>query len=232
MKPTDKAFPPVTARRSIPDDEHVFNELKQMLMIGEFVPGQKLTLPQLAEAFGTSQMPIREATNRLITARALQAPPRRSLIVPEATTQLIDSILPLRLLLEGEATRLAASATGSELVAELEAINSEMVTAAAIEDLKLYLRLNQKFHFLIYRNCGNPDLIDLIELLWMRYAPLLNIVRSGVLSQAGTRRHDEIVDGLRRKDAEATADAMRNDITDAALPIRRLIEARENNPAP
>ena len=220
-------FPTVTARRPVLDDEYIFNELKELLMIGEFVPGQKLTLPKLAEVFGTSQMPIREATNRLISVRALEAPPRRSLCIPEATTELMDSLLPLRLLLEGEATRLAVIARGSELVEPLEEINKQMSLVVPAEDLKTYLRLNQKFHFLVYKACGNRELIDLIELLWMRYAPMLNIVRSGVLSKAGRQRHREIVKGFLDVRPEAAAAAMRDDISDAARPIREVVEAME-----
>ena len=182
-------LPSFAGRRPIQDDDFIYRELKQLFMIGEFVPGQKLTLPTLAEAFGTSQMPIREATNRLLSARALEAPPRRTLCVPNATTERMDALLPLRLLLEGEATRLAVRAKGAgDLAAELEAINAEMDAKVPHEDIKAYLRLNQKFHFLIYQSCGNEELVDIIELLWMRYGPMLNIVRSGVLSKSGSHQ--------------------------------------------
>lgn len=226
MKVAKQAFPVVAARRPVLDNEYIYNEMKQMLMIGEFVPGQKLTLPQLAEAFGTSQMPIREATNRLIAVRALQAPPRRSLCVPDATLELMDSLLPLRILLEGEATRLAVHAKRRNIVTDLEKINEEMVAASAEDDLKTYLRLNQKFHFTIYKCCGNIELVDLIELLWMRYAPMLNIARGGVLSTSGRQRHREIVEAFIQDNANAAAIAMQGDISDAARPIRELLTVK------
>lgn len=218
-------LPSFAERRPILDNEFIYNELKQLLMIGEFVPGQRLPLPMLAEAFGTSQMPIREATNRLITARAIEAPPRRSLCVPEATIERMDTLLPLRLLLEGEATRLAVAAKGAELAPELKAITEEMDSKVASEEMKAYLRLNQKFHFLVYQNCGNADLVDLIELLWMRYGPMLNIVRSGVLSKSGHKRHLEVISGFGKGDPEFAANAMRADIQDAAVPIRSVIKS-------
>ncbi|QRM57040.1 GntR family transcriptional regulator [Sinorhizobium sp. BG8] len=219
-------MPSFAGRRPILDNEFIYNELKQLLMIGEFLPGQKITLPMLADAFGTSQMPIREATNRLIAARAIEAPPRRSLCIPEATTERMDSLLPLRLLLEGEATRLAVIAKGAELAQELAAITEEMDSKVPSEDIKAYLRLNQKFHFHVYQTCGNPELVDMIELLWMRYGPMLNIVRSGVLSKSGHKRHLEIIKGFQDQDPEAAATAMRADIQDAAVPIREVIESK------
>jgi DNA-binding GntR family transcriptional regulator len=218
-------LPSFADRRPILDNEFIYNELKQLLMIGEFVPGQKITLPMLADAFGTRQMPIRKATNRLITARALEAPPRRSLCIPDATTERMDALLPLRLLLEGEATRLAVIAKGEELASELTSITEEMDTKVPSEDMKAYLWLNQKFHFYVYQSCGNHELLDMIELLWMRYGPMLNIVRSGVLSRSGHKRHLEVISGFEQRNPEAAATAMRADIQDAAVPIREVIES-------
>ena len=216
-------LPAFEARRPVSDLEYVYGALKQSFMIGEFEPGQRLTLPLLAEAFGTSQMPIREAINRLVVARAVEALPRRSMRVPEATTDKLDALLPLRLLLEGEATRQAVRGDCGTLASDLEAINLEMDAKVASEDRKGYLRLNQQFHFSVYRRCGNAELIDMIELLWMRYGPLMNIVHSKVLSSTGHGLHSAVINGIRNKDAEQAAAAIRADIEDAAVSIREAI---------
>lgn len=217
------ALPPLKVRRPVSDLEHIFAELKRSFMIGEFEPDQRITLPKLAEAFGTSQMPIREATNRLIVARALEASPRRSLRVPKATADRLDKLLPLRLSLEGEATRLAVPACTAATVAELQAINERMDAALHAGSPKSYLKLNQKFHFKVYRRCGNEDLVDLIELLWMRYGPLMSIVRSGALSKTGHVHHEAVVAAIAARDPEGAAEALRNDIADAAAEIRGAI---------
>lgn len=221
---TKSSFPKFQARRPISDLEYVYEALKQSCMIGEFEPGQKVTLPQLAEAFGTSQMPIREATNRLVAAKAMEAPPRRSLRIPEATIASLETLLPLRLLLEGEAARLAVLAGKTDgLADELTVINDEMPELAAQEDVKAYLHANQRFHFTLYAAAGNPDMVDMIELLWMRYGPLMNIVRSGVLSETGGSHHLALIDALRARNPEAARDAICADLTDAANPIRAAI---------
>lgn len=216
-------LPEIEARRPVSDLEYVYQELKQSCMIGEFEPGQKLTLPVLAQAFGTSQMPIREATNRLIAARAMEAPPRRSLCMPEATVERLESLLPLRLLLEGEATFRAAEFARESLAEDLQAINDDLDVLAEKDDIKAYLRQNQNFHFTLYRACNNDDLIDLIELLWMRYGPLMNIVRSRVLSETGHLHHASVIQAVRTHDREAAAVAIRADISDAAKSIRSAI---------
>jgi DNA-binding GntR family transcriptional regulator len=221
---TTPPIPAFEARRPVSDLDYVYAALKQSCMNGEFTPGQKVTLPQLAEAFGTSQMPIREATNRLIAAKAMEAPPRRSLRIPEATLERLDELLPLRLLLEGEATRLAA-AQGAALADALTEINAEMPRHAAAEDLKAYLNANQRFHFTLYAAAGNADLLDMIELLWMRYGPLMSTVRSGVLSRTGANHHQAVINAIRVGNAEAAKDAISADLTDAAAHIRDALMA-------
>ena len=219
-------LPEFEARRRSSDLEYIYDALKQSFMIGEFVPGQRVTLPVLASAFGTSQMPIREATNRLVVARALEALPRRSLRVPQATTARLDALLPLRLQLEGEATRLATRPGSRPLAAQLKKINDEMYGRAALKDVKSFLRLNQRFHFTLYENCGNSDLVDLIELLWMRYGPLMNVVHNGVLSHTGKERHLELIAAVRDEDPAKASAAIRADIAEAAAQIREVIAAQ------
>ncbi|RQR22296.1 GntR family transcriptional regulator [Burkholderia sp. Bp9143] len=224
-------LPEFEARRRSSDLEYIYDALKQSFMIGEFVPGQRVTLPVLANAFGTSQMPIREATNRLVVARALEALPRRSLRVPQATTARLDALLPLRLQLEGEATRLATRPGSKSLAAQLKKINDEMYSKPALKDVKTFLRLNQRFHFTVYEHCGNPDLVDLIELLWMRYGPLMNVVHNGVLSHTGKDRHLELITAIKDEDPARASAAIRADIAEAAAQIRDVIATHAKHAA-
>ncbi|WP_083595583.1 FCD domain-containing protein [Donghicola eburneus] len=95
------------------------------------------------------------------------------------------------------------------------------------EDLKAYLRANQRFHFALYSGSGNPEMLDMIELLWMRYGPLMNIVRSGVLSETGGSHHSAIIQAVRSEDPAAARDALCADLTDAAIPIRSAIQRKQ-----
>lgn len=217
------ALPAFPQRQVISDPDYVYGELKQSFMIGEFEPGQKLTLPDLAQAFGTSQMPVREATSRLVVARAIEALPRRSMRVPLATVERLESLLPLRLHLEGEAARLAARQPDSDLADQLASIDDDMRSMVPRQDTKTYLRLNQLFHFALYRSSGNDELVDLIEILWMRYGPLMNIVRSGVLSKSGQVRHAEVISAVRQGDPDKANAGICGDIAEAADAIRQNI---------
>lgn len=171
------------------------------------------------------------ADSRLVVARAIEALPRRSLRVPLSTVERLDALLPLRMQLEGEATRLGALHGGPGLAAAIADIARDMRAMVPRQDTKTYLRLNQQFHFAIYRECGNDDLVAVIELLWMRHGPLMNIVRSGVLSKTGQFRHAEVIEGVRAGDPEKARAGICGDIADAADAIRaRIASAGDGNP--
>ena len=88
---------------------------------------------------------IRATIHRSAATR--EASPRRSLQIPEATIEMLDNLLPLRLLIEGEAAMLAANSVArSEVANTLSGINAEKPQMAERQDLKGYLNANQRSH--------------------------------------------------------------------------------------
>ena len=81
--------------------DRVYSELRRALIGGLFEPNQVLTIRGLADALVTSTMPVREALGRLITEKALEALPNRSVRVPPITLDRIDDLLRARSLIEG-----------------------------------------------------------------------------------------------------------------------------------
>ena len=73
--------------------ERVYAILRDKLMRGGFAPGQKLKIAELAGAFGTSSMPVRDALNRLAAERAVESLPNRGVRVPALSK---DSLQDLR----------------------------------------------------------------------------------------------------------------------------------------
>src|SRR5580698_2501335 len=81
--------------------ERVYCALRDQLMRGGFEPGQKLKIAELAEAFGTSAMPVREALNRLAAERAIESLPNRSVRVPALTKSSLQDLMETRFAVEG-----------------------------------------------------------------------------------------------------------------------------------
>src|ERR1700675_2750116 len=97
--------------------ERVYCALRDQLMRGGFEPGQKLKIAELAEAFGTSAMPVRDALNRLTVERALETLPSRTVRVPALSKEALQDLRETRYAGEGLAIARAASNMSSESLA-------------------------------------------------------------------------------------------------------------------
>ena len=83
--------------------------MQDALLAGKFQPGTVLTLRSLAESFGTSITPVRDAVTRLVAQGVLQQGPRNSAIVPHLSRNELAHLTVVRCALEGRAAREAAS---------------------------------------------------------------------------------------------------------------------------
>jgi len=214
-------LPDLAPRPAVTGSDHIYSELKRSIMMGEFEPGQKMRLGELAAAFHTSNMPVREALSRLAVAGALETAPRRSMTIPEADLARLENLLDLRRTLEGQALKEAFSRAPKALSELLVDLNAQMDVESQVRapSLQRYLALNHAFHFAIYEACGNPAMLDLIELLWLRYGPMLHLLRNTRMSFSGHRNHAKIIRGFETGDAELGAQGLDADLTEAASTI-------------
>lgn len=199
--------------------DRVYAELRRALIGGLFEPSQVLTIRGLADALVTSTMPVREALGRLITEKALEALPNRSVRVPPITLERIDDLLRARSLIEGEAIALAATRMNPRQIASVEAMLGEWDEMRALKhkkDIDREATLNQGFHFEIYRCCGSAVLIPMIESLWLQSGPCIRVAIYA-FSDAGevdtAHYHRSIVAALARQDAQAAREALVADIS-------------------
>ena len=159
--------------------DRVYTELRRALIGGRFAPGQVLTIRQLAVALMTSTMPVRDALGRLITERALEMLPNRSIRVPPVTLDRIEDLLCARILIEGEAMALAAARMTPGLLDRLRVTMAdwaEMQPRTSTDAVDREAALNQSFHFEIYRACGSTILLPMIESLWLQSGDRKSVV--------------------------------------------------------
>ncbi|MDE1995108.1 MAG: GntR family transcriptional regulator [Rhizobiaceae bacterium] len=199
--------------------DRVYLELRRALVGGLFEPSQILTIRGLADALMTSTMPVREALGRLITEKALEALPNRSVRVPPITLDRMDDLLRARILIEGEAIALAATRIHPRQLSVIEGTLSEWDEMRALKhkkDVDREVTLNQSFHFEIYRACGSAVLIPMIESLWLQSGPCIRVAIYA-FSEAGevdtAHYHRSIVAALSRQDPEAAREALVADIS-------------------
>jgi DNA-binding GntR family transcriptional regulator len=204
---------------------HVYAELRKMLMNGRFLPGERLVVRDISERFETSAMPVREALRRLASEDALTDAPNRGVIVPPISVEAVTDLVRVRCMVEGSAAEWAAATmTGAEIAA-VNSINERMQADIEGGLTDEFLSLNRDFHFGIYRAARSATLMQVIERLWLRAGPWLNVMRTDETSRFGFGHHTEILAALRAGDGTRARRAVALDLADAGELIVRHVMA-------
>ena len=143
--------------------ERAYRRICDLILDGEIAPGQVVTIQNLAEAFGVSTMPVREALKRLTAAGAISLVTGRSMGIPRLSLERLADLRRVRLSVEGIATEWAAELMEPGELARLRRQCTLLSRAAKQENVKDYLRANRAFHFTIYNAARSPTLVALIE---------------------------------------------------------------------
>ncbi|MEQ9642124.1 MAG: GntR family transcriptional regulator [Alphaproteobacteria bacterium] len=199
----------------------VHRGMRDMLMTGQVQPGQKLTLRGLAGALGTSLMPVREAVHRLAVEGALEALPNRTIRVPVMTKSRFRELRTIRLALEGLAVETAAATFSAAALPGMAKLNA--VFGRSLErrrpDYAEAFRANKEIHFTVYEAAGMPQLVTMIESLWLQIGPVLYmsmLTRAKERAQSPARDwHEALIQALRDHDAAAARAALEGDLMSA-----------------
>lgn len=207
----------------------VYSEIRNALLDGQFGPGERLTISHLAEDMGVSITPVREAIFRLVTEGALDMKAATAVHVPIMTSKQLREIQLIRQFLEGTAAGRAAERVTPEQLAELEAIQASFV-AAASHDPKLASLHNRAFHFHLMAVGDMPTAYNIVESLWVGMGSLFQIfhMRAEPRDLRKDRHpHEDVLNGLRRRDPVATRTALQADIAWGQLMIDWLEEREQ-----
>jgi DNA-binding GntR family transcriptional regulator len=197
--------------------ERIYESLRRALIRGDFAPGQIFPMRALADRFGTSLIPVRDALKRLVAERALELLPNRTVCVPVMARSSFQELLQVRLSLEPQLARRATELIGFGAITRLEATNRAMGAAAERANVKAYLTANHEFHFALYGAAQSEVALPIVEALWMRAGPFLHAVfRDSKGMHTALDHHEDILAALRRRDPMQVAEAVVRDLSDAA----------------
>lgn len=165
--------------------ERVYAALRDKLMRGGFAPGQKLKIESLADAFGTSAMPVREALNRLTAERALEMLPSRTVRVPALSKECLRDLKETRFAVEGLAVARAASNMTDATLKILQQLIDAQSRTDTSHVSEGSAEQNRAFHFTIYRQSGSTVLLPIIEASGFSSALISAKPRSGSMVARG-----------------------------------------------
>ncbi len=201
-------------KEHLPISEVAVELLRKSIIEGHLAPGTKISVRELAESWGISRTPIREAIKRLESEGLLVSIPRKGAVVRKFTPREIRDIYTVRLALELLAVRLAIPNLQDKRIEEIELIHRNLVDALGTTkemNVSEIIRLNDDFHFSIYKASSNEILCDIIRNLWNRISPIIVvIITSPERGKHMISEHSLILEALRERDSEKAAKALQS----------------------
>jgi len=143
--------------------QEVAERLRQRIFAHELTPGTWIDEQKLAEQYGISRTPLREALKVLASEGLVQLKPRRGCYVTEISRQDLDDIFPLIAMLEGRCAAEAVSRATPADISELRAIHNRLEAAARDGRIDAFFEANQEFHRQIQALAGNRWLLTVIQ---------------------------------------------------------------------
>lgn len=199
--------------------------IREGLIAGNFKPGERLVMQDLAERLGTSVTPVREACLRLVSERGLELRSGRFAMVPALTRARYLEVRTIRIALEGLAAEMATQNVTEADLARLLELHDLFQEADRNNDALAAMQYNREFHFTLYRLSGMDMLTAQIEGLWVSMGPILNLFYTfGHNSYIGADEHLVLMDALRAKKPAKARKAIADDILRGGVSILKFID--------
>lgn len=193
--------------------DSIAEELEELIFDGTFANGDRLDEVRLAEQFGVSRTPLREAFQRLALSGLVQLIPRRGAFVRQPGPVELMEMFEVMAELEAVCGRLAAKRISDQALDELNDANAKCQAAVDAQDSDAYYVENERFHRILYRESGNGFLEQEACKLHKRLKPFRRqqLRFRGRLAQS-MEEHKAVVQALVRGDGEAAANALRDHV--------------------
>lgn len=220
---------PETGQESRTIADRVCKQIVTAIVTGELLPGQKISEPGLAKAYGISRGPLREAIRRLEGWRLIERKAHVGARVVELTARELIEIYRVREALEGMACRLAAEHMSDEEIKSLKILLDNHELSIARQEGRAYFQKegDLDFHYRIVKGSKNAKLEELLG------DDLYHLVRmyryqfsiSSSRPKRALKEHRQIVDAIEARDAELAEMLMRRHISAARQNIEEKLNA-------
>ncbi len=203
--------------------EKILETIREAILKGNLKPGEKVAEPELAERFGISRTPIREAFRQLESEGYLTVIPRKGAVVAALSERDVEEFYAIKSILEGYAAELATDKLTEKELEKLEAINERLRQLAADGDVKSFFRIHNEFHDTFIKAADNSKLFEMIQQLGMKF----NRLRIASLSVPGRMdfsvdEHDKLLEAFRQRDGRAAEELVKKT---AAIGGKVLLES-------
>ncbi len=170
--------------------ERAYTAIKEKILGGGYTPGHRLVLAKLADDLGFSVVPVREAIRRLEAENFVTF--ERNVGATVAGIDPTEYLYTMQTLaiVEGAATALSAPLITASDIARARDINHQMRQCLEHFDPVRFTGLNRQFHSVLFENCPNPHILDLVHRGWNR----LQALRASTFSYVPGRARESVAE--------------------------------------
>jgi len=204
------------------------------ILDGQFKPGEWLRQQRIAQEFGVSQMPVREALRKLAAEGVVEHIPYRGARVIEFSPQDTTDLYAHRSYLESRAARMAAEIITPEELSELRDLQAQMRQDSRRHSAGVYRSLNHRFHQIIYSASQRDYLVRALDQIWSAFPMLMfsNLAQTEEQSLAerdarDLQEHEAILAALESGDGERAATLMEQHIKTACQELVSVLESEQ-----
>lgn len=212
----------------LPLRDVVFQTLREAILKGELKPGERLMELKLAAKLGVSRTPIREAIRMLELEGLAVTIPRRGAEVARMTEKDMEDVLQIRKALDKLAVQLACDKMTIEQLRQLKRAVKNFEESTKLRDVRKVAQADVEFHDIIYRSTGNPKLINMLSnLREQMYRYRVEHLKDDRTYPMLIKEHQEIYDGLERRDKEYVAMVIGDHIMHQEEVVKNIIREQE-----
>ena len=199
--------------------DRVYRTLREWILQGDYLPGQKLNLTQLARALEVSNTPIREAMARLERVGLVEVVPYCGPKVKRLDAAQLGDIYDVRLALEELAVRLVAQSKDPDVLSGMAKALEMQERACSGNDPQAVVDADRAFHDALIEASGNSISLEMLPNLSDRTRLLLELntpQSEGMNKEAalrGLQGHRSVFDALQKGNCEAVAQVLRSELT-------------------
>ena len=203
----------------------VFKTLRQAILKGDMVPGERLMEIQLAKKLGVSRTPIREAIRKLELEGLVTMVPRKGAEVAGITEKNLCDVLEVRRALEELAIELACERIHEDMVTELVAAERDFKDATAGSDAIKIARMDEKFHDIIFQATENDKLVQMLNnLREQMYLYRLVYIKYEKTRHTLFDEHEEFIYAIQSRQVSQAKSAIRSHIDNQEVTISKNIK--------
>lgn len=207
--------------------DDVYSALLSGILEGRYHPGDLLNEIPIAEEYGVSRTPVREALQRLVSTGLAERGPRRALLVRKIPTQTLHALFEAMGEIEGLVARFAALR-----MSELERQALAAAVQAGDDPDADFEEVNRRFHRIIRDGAHNPVMAEMIEELELRTMPWRHIQFNRRADRIGTSQveHRALAAAIHAEDANEAQRLMRAHTAATFRVVLEIVEGEETPP--